>query len=89
MKDQNGFSSSDMTPEGWADYQHQLGEIAAQRGDKQSRYNGVSRVHCRNGYVDVLSARYGNGSSIDMTVDDFRSKVRSEGIRIDDYNYRS
>lgn len=87
MTDKFGFRPSDMTHEGWADYQRGLADISAQRNDKISQW--ASRVHCRNGYVDVQSrGRYENGSTCDMDVDSFRTKVKSEGFYIYDYNYR-
>lgn len=87
MPDKFGFSQSDMTAEGWSDYQRALSELAAQRNDKTSRH--AARVHCSNGYVDVLArGKYTNGSSVGMDVDSFRTKVRNEGHYIYDYNYR-
>lgn len=35
------------------DYQRDILEVMNQRSDMKSKYNGVSRIHCKNGYVDI------------------------------------
>lgn len=89
MKDKYGFEESDMTPDGWRDYQRALSENSAQRDDKICRYNGVSRVHCSDGYVDIRQhgGAVVNGSSSSMTVDGYRAYARKRWD-IDDYSYR-
>jgi hypothetical protein len=90
VKDQYGFSKADMTEQGWNYYNRAMSEIASQRSDRTSRYSGVSRVHCPNGYVDVRchGGAVENGSSVGMTVDDYRADVRRKKFDIYDYNYR-
>lgn len=89
MKDQYGFSRADMTNEGWSNYQRGLAEVAGQRGSNTSPYYGVSRVHCTNGYVDVRGhgGSVVNGSSVNMTVDEYRI-VAKKTWDIYDYNYK-
>lgn len=90
MPDEFGFSSSDMTQEGWNDYNRALGEAAAQRNDRTSRYSGVSRVHCTNGYVDVRchGGAVLNGSSSPMDVDGYLAYARKQWD-IYDYKYQT
>lgn len=39
------------------DYAKAVMEVWAQRGDAKSKYQGVSRIHCSDGYVDVARTR--------------------------------
>ena len=85
--DQYGFRRSNMTERGWEDYQRYLRQIEADRDNVRSRHGGINRVHCRDGYVDVIDHRYADGSCLDLTVDELRDKVKGDGNSIYDYNY--
>lgn len=82
-----------MTADGRRDYLRDIAELKNQRTKKKSIYNGVCRINCNDGYVDVRHTRtypipklYYNGMYVSCSVRQLLCKLNNDNVNVYDWH---